>query len=197
LKEKGVSTSYIGFVTQFQFGSAADSSGPISFRLTDTKDREYFGTMEQKAESLSSASYAIIFTTALINGYPVEVSSYNSDSTYNRVVMLTPGATKSSLDPVPSVSSKEMTATEKVSGAVIMFQFGDAGTTGAIKFKIADEKNKIHQGRMQYDFNDPSSSGFSLLFTTAMVNRYSVEVVYSSTQDQEIVCTSVRLVYPA
>lgn len=192
-----MSTSYIGFVTQFQFGSAADSSGPISFTLTDFKEREYLGTMEQKAESLSSASYAIIFTAALINGYPVEVTSYNSDSTYNRVVLLTPGMTKSGLDPVSSLTSKAATATKKLAGVVTMFQFGDAGTAGALTFQIADNKNKMHKGRMQYDFNDPSAAGFSLLFTTAMVNGYPVEALYSTMQDKEIVCTSVRLVFPA
>ncbi|VVE58457.1 hypothetical protein PHO31112_05321 [Pandoraea horticolens] len=192
-----MSTSYIGFVTQFQFGSATDSSGPIIFKLTDIKGREYPGTMEQKAESFSSASYAIIFTSALINGYPIEVSSYNNDSTYNRVVLLSPDAAKNVLDPVSTTSSKAAAATKKLAGAVTMFQFGDAGTAGALKFQIADKKNKIHKGRMQYDFNDPSSSGFSLLFTTAMVNGYAVEAVYSDKQDKEIVCTSVRLVFPA
>lgn len=192
-----MSTSYIGFVTQFQFGSAADSSGPISFTLADFQEREYLGTMEQKAESLSSASYAIIFAAALINGYPVEVTSYNGDSTYNRVVLFTPGMTKSGLDPASSLTSKAATATKKLSGAVTMFQFGDTGTAGALTFQIANNKNKIHKGRMQYDFNDPAAAGFSLLFTTAMVNGYPVEAVYSTKQGEEIVCTSVRLVFPA
>ncbi|CAN7176479.1 hypothetical protein LJR230_000299 [Trinickia sp. LjRoot230] len=88
-------------------------------------------------------------------------------------------------------------ATKHIVGGVTMFQFGDATTPGVIRFQVTDSKEKTHQGRMQYRFDDQSSSGFALLFTTAMVNGYRVEAVYSSKQDSEIICTSIRLVSPA
>ncbi|CAN7176507.1 hypothetical protein LJR230_000300 [Trinickia sp. LjRoot230] len=95
-----MSTSYSGLVTQFQFGSADDSTGPVGFTITDIKNREYTGIMEGKIASLSSASYAIIFTIAMMNGYEVEVTSENSDSTYNRVVLLSPDMMEHGLDPI-------------------------------------------------------------------------------------------------
>jgi hypothetical protein len=96
-----VSTSYSGLVTQFYFGSADDNSGPVGFTITDIKNREYIGVMEGKTASLSSASYAIIFTTAMMNGYEVEVTSANNDGTYDRVVLLSPDMMEHGLDPTP------------------------------------------------------------------------------------------------
>lgn len=96
-----MSTSYSGLVTQFRFGSADDNSGPVGFTITDIKNREYTGVMEGKTASLSSASYAIIFTIAMTNGYEVEVTSNNNDGTYNRVVLLSPDMMDHGLDPIP------------------------------------------------------------------------------------------------
>lgn len=87
--------------------------------------------------------------------------------------------------------------TKHIIGGVTMFQFGDATTPGIVKFQVTDSKKKTHQGRMQYRFDDQSSSGFALLFTTAMLHGYRVEAVYSSKQDKEIICTSIRLISPA
>jgi hypothetical protein len=95
------------------------------------------------------------------------------------------------------VLTGQAAATKQIIGGVTMFQFGDAASPGLVRFQVTDSKKKTHKGRMQYRFDDQSSSGFALLFTTAMVNGYQVEAVYSSTQDDEVVCTSIRLVSPA
>lgn len=83
-----------GYIAQFDV-SAKDGpvSPPMSFTIVDADGAEIFGAMYFDASSAAADSYAIIFTTAMVNVYEVVVTKKKGDIRYSSVQLLLPDGT--------------------------------------------------------------------------------------------------------
>jgi hypothetical protein len=88
-------TGISGHVSRFDIGSS-DYPDDIVFVITDAQQVDHQGCMFYGTNNPASANYAMIFTTAMMNGYPVTV--FNSGEKrdgidiYRGITLSWPGA---------------------------------------------------------------------------------------------------------